>query len=80
MDAAWRSPYTGTVPIDRDDHDERLARIEQMLEALRREVSRFSDFHHQAAEEAVVNRERSRNARADLRKAIARSRAARKRR
>jgi len=68
------------MPIDRDDHDERLARIEQMLEDLRREVSRFSDFHQQAAEEGVLNRERSRNARAELRKAIASSRAARKRR
>src|SRR5437660_11882264 len=26
------TPYTGDMPIDRDDHDERLARIEQMLE------------------------------------------------
>jgi hypothetical protein len=68
------------VAIDRDDHDERLARIEQMLEELRREVSRFSDFHQQAAEESRLTRERSRSARAELRKAIDSSRAARKRR
>jgi len=71
------------MPIDRDDrddHDERLARSEQMLENLRREVSRFSDLHQLAAEEGRLIRERSRNARVELRRAIASSRAARKRR
>lgn len=32
------------MPIDRDEHDERLARIEQMLEQLDRESKRFQGF------------------------------------
>lgn len=67
------------MPIDRDDHDERLARIEQIIEDLSREVSRFSDFHRRTTAEAKLTRERSQQARTELRKLRA-ARAARNRR
>ena len=36
LDGMRAQAYTACVPIDRDDHDERLARVEQMIEDLRR--------------------------------------------
>jgi hypothetical protein len=57
------------VPLERDDQDERLARIEQMLEQLRGEVRRFSDFHQKTVREARLTRERSETARGAMKKA-----------
>jgi hypothetical protein len=74
------TPYTDDMPIDRDDHDERLARIEQMLEDLRREVRRFSEFHQQVVEDARLAREHTQNTRAELRSAVSSSRSKRPRR
>jgi hypothetical protein len=54
------------VPLDRNDQEERLARIEQMIEDLRREVIRFSDFHQRAVED--LQRARTKSARDDLSK------------
>jgi len=63
------------MPVNREDqHEERIARIEQILEDLRREVRRFSESHQEAVEEARATRERSQNARGELRKAVADSR------
>jgi hypothetical protein len=65
------------MPIDRDAQDERLSRIEQMLEDLRREVRRFSDFHQQTLEEARITRDQSEASRSEIRKAIATARSIR---
>ena len=48
-----RRPYTSDMPLDRNDQEERLARIEQMIEDLRREVIRFNDFHQKTVEDLL---------------------------
>jgi hypothetical protein len=66
------------MPIDRDDTEERIARVEHILEQLRREMRKFTEAQRQAHRAAHVITERTRIARADLKNAVSRSRAARK--
>ena len=68
------------APINRDVDEERLARIEQMLEDLRRQVSRLSDDHQQVRRDALVTHEKAAHARTDLQRTIATSRAQRRQR
>ena len=56
------------MPIERDDHEERLARIEEMLATLKAEVERFSELHQRTVAEARLTRMRSEEARHALRK------------
>jgi hypothetical protein len=56
------------VPIQRDDEEERLARIERIIEDLRRNAGRSSVEHRKTIEEARLLRERSQAVRRALRK------------
>jgi len=55
------------MPLIRDEHEERLARIEQMLEDLQREVQ-LGRLHREIIAEARLTRERTEAARNALRK------------
>jgi t-SNARE complex subunit (syntaxin) len=64
--------------IIRDADEERLARIEQMLEDLRREVTRLNDQNQRVRHDTIVTRENAAQARSELHRAIAASRALRR--
>ena len=60
------------MPVERyelEEHEERLARVETMLEQLRHEMQMFSEMHRQTVEDAHLSRERSAAARVGARKA-----------
>ena len=59
----------------RDDDEERLARIEQILENLRRELAPFSVAHKEGVVEARLTRERVQSVRTELRATIQQSKA-----
>ncbi len=56
------------MPVDRDNEDERGARIEQMLKGLQRELQLASAAHRTLIVDARLARERSEAARAGTRK------------
>jgi hypothetical protein len=61
--------YTpAALALVRDEREERLARIEQMLETLKAEVQRFSEFHQRAVEDARLGRRHVEEARRELNK------------
>jgi hypothetical protein len=70
------------LPLNRDADEERLARIEQMLEDLRREVDRLNSNsgNAQVRRDAIVTRENASHARDKLRRTVAASRAKRRQR
>lgn len=57
------------MPIDRDEHDERLARIQEMLEQLDRESKRFKGFDPETRAKAIAAQVQLRDAIADTRRA-----------
>src|SRR5262249_6933769 len=66
------------MPLIRDDDEERLARIEQVLENLRRDLASFSDVHRPAVTDARLTREQVEAARTALRAAMHQSKAVRR--
>jgi hypothetical protein len=70
------------LPLNRDADEERLARIEQMLEDLRRDVDRLNiaTDNAQVRRDAIVTRENAARARDELQRAVATSRVKRRQR
>jgi hypothetical protein len=67
-------------PTDHDNEDERLARIEQMLEQLHREHSHLNEHDQQVRRDAILIHEEVTIARNALRRTITASRKMRLRR
>jgi len=62
------------VPLQRDEEDERLARVDQIIADLRQHADRLREEHRHTLQEARLLRERSEAARRALRKLRLRSR------
>jgi hypothetical protein len=56
------------VPLERDEQEERLARIQQMLDQVKGDIQRFSESHESAVAEARQTRLRSEEVRLALQK------------
>jgi hypothetical protein len=61
------------MPLEQDEEEERLARIEQILETVRAEVRPLSQPHQTSIEDARLALEHSKTARTELRRTRERS-------
>jgi len=67
------------MPLIRDEQEERLARIEQIVEDLQRASARFGEFRQSLIIDARLAREQAETARSLLHKSVRQSETARRR-